>query len=159
MRRQLRNFGAASIVVFTLLPTPVRADGGADLQVSAHWVGRGVPRAAVGRQVTFDITVTNLGPQAAVDVYVFALTPDQFNPVSLTCSVPAFCSAAGGELAPGETVTATIVDVVCCFPKGETRTTSAGATVFSATADPDRSNDVSSVRMKIVGPHGFSVPG
>jgi uncharacterized repeat protein (TIGR01451 family) len=93
------------------------ADTEADLSVTATWVGHGVPRAAVGDAVTYAVTLTNLGPETAAGTFFVAATPDQFNPVSLTCSDASFCSSSGGELAPGATVTATVVDVVCCFPK------------------------------------------
>jgi uncharacterized repeat protein (TIGR01451 family) len=155
-----RGFVPAAIVFVTAIagaPQTYAADP-ADLSVSAAWVGHGIPRAAVGETVTYRITLTNLGPGTATRVYLFALTPDQFNPVSLNCVDPVFCASPGGELAAGATVTATVVDVVCCFPKGESRTTSAGATVFSDT-DPDLANNSSSVVTRIVGPHGFFFPG
>jgi hypothetical protein len=46
---------------------------------------------------------------------------------------------------------------VCCFPVGESRITSAGAAVISA-SDPNLGNNVALVRTKIVGAHGFSFP-
>jgi len=155
-----RRFVLATIVFVTAIagaPHTYAADP-ADLSVSAAWVGTGIPKAAVGETVTYKIRLTNLGPGPATGVYLFALTPDQFNPVSLDCVPAVFCSSPGGVLAAGATVTATVVDVVCCFPKGESRTTSAGATVFSD-ADSDLANNSSSVVMRIVGPHGFFFPG
>jgi uncharacterized repeat protein (TIGR01451 family) len=136
------------------------ADPVADLSVTATWVGKGVPRAAVGQTVTYAITLTNLGPDTSTGTVLTAATPDQFNPVALTCSDASFCQSPGGELAPGETVTATVVDVVCCFPKGESRTTAAGAGATSeTTTDPNIDNNTATVVTKIVGPRGFSFPG
>jgi uncharacterized repeat protein (TIGR01451 family) len=158
MRHRLLRLLAAFVVSVALVPAmngTALADTGADLSVTVKWVGNGVPRAALGQTVTYAVTLTNLGPETAAGTFVFAATPDQFNPVSLTCSDASFCSSAGGELAPGATVTATVVDVVCCFPEGESRTTSAGAGAFSTTPDPDTNNNIGTVLTKIVGPHGF----
>jgi uncharacterized repeat protein (TIGR01451 family) len=153
-----------AVMVATVALTPAMsavavADPEADLSVTATWVGKGVPKGAVGETVTYAITLTNLGPDTAEGTYLIATMPDQFNPVSLTCSDATFCSSPGGDLAPGATVTATVVDVVCCFPKEMGRKVSAGAGVTSATLDPDYSNNTGSVATKIVGPHGFSFPG
>ena len=134
-----------------------RATGGADVAVTAAWVGKGTPRAAVGQTITYTITLTNLGPDASSGTYLVATNPDAFNLVSMTCSVPAFCSSPGEALASGASVTATIVDVVCCFPAGATRINNAGASVVTAD-DPNLDNNVALVRTKIVGPHGFFFP-
>jgi uncharacterized repeat protein (TIGR01451 family) len=147
----------ASVALTPAVTAVAVADPGADLSVTATWVGNGAPRAAVGQTVTYTITVTNLGPATATGAVLTASTPDQFNFVSLTCSQASFCGS-GGELAPGATTAATLVDVVCCFPKGESRTTSAGAGVTSAD-DPRISNDTASVVTRILGPNGFSFPG
>ncbi len=131
----------------------------ADLSVTASWAGGGPAKAGVGQTVTYAVSVTNLGPDTASGVIVFAQTPDQFNPVSITCSDLSFCSEPGGTLLAGSTVTATIVGVVCCFPKGESRTTGAGATVVADTLDPNLNNNSASVVTRIFGPHGFFFPG
>ena len=137
---------------------PANAIESADLSIAATWAGGGPAKAAVGQQVTYDVNVTNLGPGAAIGVVITALIPDQFNPVSLACGDPSFCST-GGQLAVGASTTATVVDVVCCFPKGESRGTSAGAGVSATTFDSDLSNNAATVSTRIVGPHGFFFPG
>jgi uncharacterized repeat protein (TIGR01451 family) len=147
-----------SVGLMPAMTTVAQAQTEADLSVAASWVGKGVPRGAVGDTVTYAITMTNLGPDTATGARLFATLPDQFNPVSLTCSDAAFCSDSGGSLAPGATVTATVVDVVCCFPKGDSRTTSAGAGVTSSD-DPNIANDTASVVTRIIGPNGFSFRG
>ena len=87
---------------------------------------------------------------------ITALIPDQFNPVSLTCSDPSFCST-GGQLTVGASTTAAVVEVVCCFPKrianDERRSWGSGGSL-----DPDLSNNTAAVSTRIVGPHGFFFP-
>lgn len=142
------------------MTTVAQAQTEADLSVTATWIGKGAPRGAVGDTVTYAITLTNLGPDTATETGLDALTPDQFNPVSLTCSDASFCSSSGGVLAPGATVTATVVDVVCCFPPGVSRKTSAGAVASSATtSDSNPANNAATVLTRIIGPNGFSFPG
>jgi len=131
------------------------ATPGADLAVSTAFVGQGTPKVAVGETVTYTITLTNLGPDVSAGTFLVPQNPDAFNLDSMTCSDSTFCSAPGGALASGATVTATIVDVVCCFPVGASRKVSAGATAVSSN-DPDLTNNTASVPTKIVGPHGFS---
>jgi uncharacterized repeat protein (TIGR01451 family) len=154
---------AVFVVTIGLVPamtTVAQAQTEADLSVTATWVGKGAPRGAVGDTVTYAITLTNLGPDTATETRLVALTPDQFNPVSLTCSDVSFCSSPGGELAPGATVMATVVDVVCCFPQGTIRKTSAGAAASSeTTSDSHPENNSATVLTRIIGPNGFSFPG
>ena len=145
------------VAVVSGVSTAAHATAGADLAVSAAFVGQGTPKVAVGETITYTITLTNLGPDASADTFLVPQNPDAFNLDSMTCSDPTFCSAPGGALASGATVTATIVDVVCCFPVGASRKVSAGATAVSSN-DPDLTNNTASVPTKIVGPHGFSFP-
>ena len=163
MRRGFLRLCAVFVLTVGLAPamtTVAQAQTEADLSVTATWVGKGAPRGAVGDTVTYAITLTNLGPDTATETRLVALTPDQFNPVSLTCSDASFCSSPGGVLAPGATVTATVVDVVCCFPRGDTRKTSAGAAASSATtSDSNPANNSATVLTRIIGPNGFSFPG
>ena len=87
-------------------------------------------------------------------------TPDQLNFISLTCSDQAACTLPGLDLPPGATVTATLVEQVCCFPKGTPRSAAVRALVNSQppepTPDPDTSNNIATVVVTIVGPHGFA---
>jgi len=80
----------------------------ADLAVTMRWIGDGTPRAKVGETASFAITVTNRGPDTAVNTLLSIGLPDQLNPISLTCSDPAACTLPGLDLPPGATVTATI---------------------------------------------------
>jgi uncharacterized repeat protein (TIGR01451 family) len=148
----------ASVALIPAMSAVAVADPGSDLSVTATWVGKGVPKGAVGETVTYAITLTNLGPDTATGAVLTASTPDQFNFRSLTCSEPSFCGS-GGELAPGATVTATLVDDVCCFPKEMSRKTSVTAQVTPTATDPNPENNIASVVTRIVGPHGFFFPG
>jgi uncharacterized repeat protein (TIGR01451 family) len=160
MRWTIARLLAAGILTTSLVATslgPAKAAGGADLAATAKWVGTGTPRAGVGQMVTLAITVSNLGPDTSANTFFFAQVPDAFNLVSMTCSDAAFCSSPGGALPPGQTVTATVIEIVCCFPAGASRTTTAGASIVSLD-DPNLGNDDALVQIKIVGPHGFSFP-
>jgi len=168
MRRLLIRLGAAAVVVAALLsatpatPAAAQPADGADLAVTMTWIGDGASRAAVGETATYAITLTNLGPDTAVGTLLRTNEGDQLNFVSLTCSDPAACVQPGTEpgpgtgLAPGATVTASLVEQVCCFPKGESRTASVGAGVASSTPDPDPADNDVTLVTRIVGPHGFS---
>ena len=149
--RKLCTVMVASVALAVAMSTVAVANPGADLSVTAISVGKGPPRAAVGGTVTYAITLTNLGPDTASGTVLGPLLPDQFNPVSLTCSNASFCSSPGGELAPGTTVTATLIAEVCCFPKGDPRTTRVGAGVTTTTTDPDLGNNNAAVVTRILG--------
>jgi uncharacterized repeat protein (TIGR01451 family) len=141
----------ASVALAASMSAVAVANPGADLSVTATSVGKGPPRAAVGGTVTYAITLTNLGPDTASGTVLGPLLPDQFNLVSLTCRNDTFCSSPGGELAPGATVTAILIAVVCCFPKGDPRTTRVGAGVTTTTPDPDLGNNNAAVVTRILG--------
>ena len=129
-------------------------------RVEDPWIGGGTPKGQVGEFSSFAITATNRGPDTAVATVLSIGTPDQLNPISLTCSDPAACTLPGLDLPPGATVTATLVEQVCCFPQGTPRSAAVNALVNSqppeSTADPDPSNNIATVVVKIVGPHGFA---
>jgi uncharacterized repeat protein (TIGR01451 family) len=108
----------------------------ADLAVTMRWIGGGTPKARVGEFASFAITVTNRGPDTAVNTVLSDGTPDQLNFISLTCSDPAACTLPGLDLPPGATVTATLVEQVCCFPEGTSRETAVSALVNSQPRSP-----------------------
>jgi uncharacterized repeat protein (TIGR01451 family) len=167
-----RRLGLAGVaVVVALIPmtavplatAQAQTTTSADLAVTMRWIGAGTPRARVGQTVNFAITATNRGPDTAVTTKLSIGTPDQLNPISLTCSDPAACGS-GLDLPPGATVTATLVEQVCCFPEGAPRQATVSAFFYSqppdpaeATPDPDTSNNTATVVVRIVGPHGFAV--
>jgi uncharacterized repeat protein (TIGR01451 family) len=164
-----RRLGLAGVaVVVALVPTTAvplttaqaQAAASADLAVTMRWIGGGTPKAQVGQTVSFAITVTNRGPDTAVNTVLSIGTPDQLNFISLACSDPAACTLPGLDLPPGATVTATLVEQVCCFPQGTSRNAAVRALVNSQppepTPDPDASNNIATVVVRIVGPHGFA---
>jgi uncharacterized repeat protein (TIGR01451 family) len=164
-----RRLGLAGVaVVLALVPmaavplatAQTQTATSADLAVTMRWIGDGTPRAKVGQFASFAITVTNRGPDTAVATVLSDGTPDQLNFISLTCSDQAACTLPGLGLPPGATVTATLVEQVCCFPKGTPRSAAVRALVNSQppepTPDPDTSNNIATVVVKIVGPHGFA---
>jgi len=142
------------------LATAQAQTASADLAVTMQFLGGGTPRAKVGEPVSFAIAVTNRGPDTAVNTLLSIGLPDQLNGISLTCSDPAACTPPGLDLPPGATVTATLVVQVCCFPKGTPRQTAVRALVNSQppdpTPDPDASNNIATVVVRIVGPYGFA---
>jgi uncharacterized repeat protein (TIGR01451 family) len=158
---------AGAAVVVALVPmaavplatAQAQTAASADLAVTMRWIGNGAPRAKVGEFASFAITATNRGPDTAVATVLSIGTPDQLNPISLTCSDPAACGS-GLDLPPGATVTATLVEQVCCFPQGTPRSAPVNAFVNSQppepTPDPDTSNNIATVVVRIVGPHGFA---
>jgi uncharacterized repeat protein (TIGR01451 family) len=135
-----------------LVVSPARgADlGTADVGVTMRWVGVGTPRARSGETVTYDIVVTNHGPGTATGVMLGANMTDQFDPVSLTCSIPAGCSYSGTALASGSSFTARLTVIVSGFVRGESRHGNVWATVWSS-ADADASNDTYAVATRLVG--------
>lgn len=165
-----RRLGLAGVaVVVALIPVTAvplataqaQAAASADLAVTMRWIGDNKPKVQVGQTVRFAITVTNRGPDTAVATVLSIGTPDQLNFISLTCSDPAACTLPGLDLPPGATVTATLVEQVCCFPEGTSREAAVRALVNSQppepTPDPDASNNIATVVVRIVGPHGFAV--
>jgi len=164
--RRLGLAGAAVVVALVpvaavpLATAQAQTAASADLAVTMRWIGDGAPRAKVGEFASFAITATNHGPDTAVATVLSIGTPDQLNPISLTCSDPAACTLPGVDLPPGATVTATLVEQVCCFPAGTSRSATVSAFVNSQapepTPDPDTSNNIATVVVKIVGPHGFA---
>ena len=81
------------------------AQGEADLQLTK------IPNqktVKIGEIITYTITLTNLGPDAATDIVFGDPIPDQLNLVSSTCgNVSAFCTVA--SLESGASVTLVVV--------------------------------------------------
>ena len=163
-----RTLGLAGVAaVVALLPmtasplatAQAQPAASADLAVTMRWIGGGTPKARVGDTVRFAITVTNRGPDTAVATVLSIGTPDELNPISLTCSDPAACGS-GLDLPPGATVTATLVEQVCCFaveaPRQAPVTDRVNSQPPVPTPDPDASNNIATVVVRIVGPHGFA---
>ena len=109
----------------------------------------------IGENITFTITVTNLGPGTATGIVFGDSLPDPLNLVSFSCSQgtvfnQSFCSLA--SLGPGASATATLVATPITNPaQSERRFTNTSFIAESATPDPNSSNNTASVRVHIVG--------
>lgn len=119
-------------------PPPVTADPAVTMTVNN-------PSPIVGSPVTFTLTVTNNGPNAATGVLVNDSLPAGLTFVSGTPSQGTYSSATGiwtiGTLAVGQTMTLALV-ATAAGPVGTARTNS--ATVTSATVDLNLANNSAS---------------
>jgi uncharacterized repeat protein (TIGR01451 family) len=131
---------------------PAAAQGTADLAITK--VGES-KKVRIGENITYTITLTNLGPDTATGVVFGDPLPDPLNLVSFTCSQGSsnggsFCTV--DSVPSGASVTATLVATPITNPaKSERRFTNAAFISESATFDPNSSNDISTVRTHIVG--------
>ena len=119
-------------------------------------------KVKMGQTVTYTATMTNLGPDDAIDVAVAIFLPDQLNVVSLTCDRVSndgtFCEYS--TLAAGETVVETLVATPTPGSLTKPRKLTVTANVFlltdcnfdpHCTFDPDLSNNSASVTTKLIG--------
>ncbi|HKG53399.1 MAG TPA: DUF11 domain-containing protein [Anaerolineales bacterium] len=119
-------------------------------------------KVKMGQTVTYTATMTNLGPDDAIDVAVAIFLPDQLNIVSLTCDRVSndgtFCEYS--TLAAGETVVETLVATPTPGSLTKPRKLTVTANVFlltdcnfdpHCTFDPDLSNNSASVTTKLIG--------
>jgi large repetitive protein len=127
------------------------AQGAADLQIRKVADQKTVK---IGERVTYTITLTNLGPDAATDIVFGDPMPDQLNLVSSTCGdVSAFCTVA--SLESGASVTLAVVATpISNLARSERRVTNSAFIAESSSTDPNAANDVASVKVRVVGsPH------
>ena len=109
----------------------------------------------IGENITFTITVTNLGPNTATGIVFGDPLPDPLNLVSFSCgqgspSGQSFCAVA--SLPAGLSVTATLVATPIANPAKSERSFSNTAFVSeSATPDPNPANNSSSLKLHIAG--------
>lgn len=111
--------------------------------------------AKIGENMTFTITVTNLGPSAATDVIFGDPVPDPLNLVSFECSQgtvvgQSLCEV--GSIASGASVSATLVATPITNPaKSERKFTNTAFISESGTTDPNAGNDSASLDLHIIG--------
>ena len=127
------------------------AQGTADLSIAKS---ADTTKVTLGENVTYTITVTNLGPDVATGVLFGDAVPDLLNLVSFSCSegavVDTFCLV--DSLSSAATVTATLVATpVSVCKRSENRTITDTSTVVASTADPDSSNNTASVSVRFIG--------
>lgn len=149
--------GIVSLLVTVASTTPraeaQSAQNGSDVSVSIQ-----ADRATVkaGQDVTYTVTMTNLGPQDATFVDVALELPDSLRVVSITCDQGVspdgpFCEYS--SLPYG----ATLISTVVATPDGSVRgshnvTTSASISFENYDAfDPDGNNNSASVQTKLIG--------
>lgn len=101
-----------------------------------------------GTDLTYTLTVTNKGPDAAVDVTVTDTLPAETTFVSCSATGGGVCGGAGNNrtvtfatLASGATETVTLVATVCCSVADGAPINNT-ASVSAATMDPDASNNM-----------------
>lgn len=110
--------------------------------------------AKIGDNMTFTITLTNLGPSTATDVTFGDPVPDPLNLVSFACSqgtpVGSFCEV--GSIASGASVIATLVATPITNPaRSERKFTNTAFISESGTTDPNAGNDTASLDLHISG--------
>jgi uncharacterized repeat protein (TIGR01451 family) len=109
---------------------------GADLSITKS----GTTHASAGQAASFDVTVVNNGPSAAVNVVVSDPTPNDLNFVSASGACASFpCTIP--SLAPGQTATIIANYTVKASPSGSIKNT---ASVTSSVTDANPANNSSS---------------
>jgi uncharacterized repeat protein (TIGR01451 family) len=131
---------------------PAAAQGTADLALTKVADRKNV---RIGENITYTITLTNLGPDTATGVVFGDPLPDPLNLVSFTCSQGIssggpFCAVE--SVPSGASVTATLVATSITNPaKSERRFTNTAFISESATPDPNSNNNSASVGTHIIG--------
>jgi uncharacterized repeat protein (TIGR01451 family) len=131
---------------------PAAAQESADLELTKVADSK---KVRIGEDITFTITLTNLGADTATGVVFGDPLPDPLNLVSFTCSQGiqsggTFCAIE--SIPSGASVTATLVATPITNPaKSERRFTNTAFISESATPDPDSTNNSSSVETHMVG--------
>jgi len=108
----------------------------------------------IGQNITFTITVTNLGPATATGIYFGDSLPDPLNFVSATCTKGPTSGGACAvdSLAVGESATITLVATPISNPAhSERRFTNTAFIAQSDVFDPNTSNNTASLNLHIVG--------
>jgi len=139
------------MLMLGLVPTAFAQEPTADLALTKTADRKSVK---IGETITFTITVTNLGPDAATGIYFGDAIPDPLNFVSASCDKgPAFGGAcAVDSLAVGESATITVVTTPITNPaQGERKFTNTAFIAESATFDPNPDNNTASLQLHIVG--------
>jgi len=109
----------------------------------------------VGENITFTITVTNLGPGTATGIIFGDAVPDQLNFVSFSCNqgtVSGLSFCAVDSLAVGESASATLVATPIPNASQSERKFSNTAFIEESTSfDPNSSNNIASLNLHIIG--------
>jgi uncharacterized repeat protein (TIGR01451 family) len=152
---RMAGFAFALLAVVVLVGRsvqPAAAQGTADLEITKEFANRNTVR--VGENITYLITVTNLGPDTATGVFFGEALPDELNPVSATCSqgTSLVTGCYVESLPSGDSVTATVVVQAIPNSKKERRVFNSAQIFSSDTYDPNMSNNNARVETKFIGP-------
>ena len=155
VNRRMARFAFAFLALVVLVGgsvQPAAAQESADLALTKVADRKNV---RIGENITYTITLTNLGSDTATGVVFGDPLPDPLNLVSFTCSQG---TISGGpfcvvESVPsGASVTATLVATPITNPaKSERRFTNTAFISESATPDPNITNNSATVRTHIIG--------
>ena len=145
----LARLGLTLLLTQTAQPVAAQAEADLELSITANR-----KTLKVGEEVIYTITLTNLGPAAAMDLSFGGVLPDPLNPVSFSCSAgtAAFevCRLEG--LASGATVTAILVATpITNLARSEYGSTNLFFNAESTTPDPDINNNRLLLPIRIVG--------
>ncbi|HEX6874987.1 MAG TPA: hypothetical protein VF165_04945 [Nocardioidaceae bacterium] len=146
--------GLVFLLAWTVMapPTWAQDDGTADLAVTITWLGTGTPHVQAGGIATWTVTVTNLGPATAQQVEVDAGGSDQFGVFVSSCGAGESCVL--GDLAAGDSRTVTFSANACLIQTGHRRVWWVTSSAHSTTMDPDSSNNMASLDVRITGSFG-----
>ena len=139
------------MLMLGLVPTAFAQEPTADLALTKTADRKSVK---IGETITFTITVSNLGPDAATGIYFGDSIPDPLNFVSASCDKgPTFGGAcAVDSLAVGESATITVVTTPITNPaQSERKFTNTAFIGESTTFDPNPDNNTASLQLRIVG--------
>ena len=155
MKLWISRSSLSLLVMFVLLLTPVShasaQESTADLSLTKTADDKNVK---IGQNITFKVTVTNLGPDPATNVVFGDPLPDPLNFVSSSCDEGAvswgFCTVS--SLAVGESATVTVVATPVTNPaKSERRFTNTAFIAASEAFDPDQDNNTATLQLHIIG--------
>jgi uncharacterized repeat protein (TIGR01451 family) len=152
--KHLVPFILVLLLFFASSAQPALAQGSSDISVT---ITANRDKAMPGQLITYTVVVTNLGPDDAIFVDVFHILPDQLQFISLTCDkgtspdTPAceYTSLTAGESATSILVATPIADPGK-HPKQVTTTARVGLETTDS-VDPNASNNVASVAIKLIG--------
>ncbi len=150
---RLLSFAWVLAVLCGLAPQHTMAQETTDLALT-----KSVDRSKVklGENITYTLTLTNLGPATATDVVFGDPVPDQLNLVSFSCSAG---TVSGGpfcqldSLASGASVTAILVATPIPNLSKQERRINNTAFIFPEFSPPDvdLSNNSASVTVRVIG--------
>jgi len=155
MKRRIVRSTVALLILMLLVGggvQPAAAQESADLTLTKVADRRHV---RIGENITFTITLTNLGPTTATGIVFGDPLPDPLNLVSFSCSqgtIGGLSFCAVDSLPSGASVTAVLVATPITNPAKSERWFSNTAFIAeAATPDPDSSNNSASVTTHIIG--------